>query len=198
MLFSTDLRLSTYGLYIVGCPSNGRRASSISALPAPATQTSADGTACSLLPAADCAAAQASPSPYYSHRWSGHPSTHPLPLLFYGNSSLTPQPNKWTLVLLSVWASTATSSPAPHRPLPRPCRRPPPWCSRRGVVNVVNVVNDIPSEEYCTWRGWQLGAWPQPSFFVICQVSRFVRPVGLQIFQDEESFIRLAEKMAYQ
>ena len=37
-----------------------------------------------------------------------------------------------------------------------------------------------------------------PSFFVICQVSRFVRPVGLQIFQDEESFIRLAEKMAYQ
>ena len=33
-----------------------------------------------------------------------------------------------------------------------------------------------------------LGPWPQPSFFVICQVSRFVRPVGLQIFQDEESF----------
>ena len=27
-----------------------------------------------------------------------------------------------------------------------------------------------------------------PVFFVICQVSRFVRPVGLQIFQDEESF----------
>ena len=25
-------------------------------------------------------------------------------------------------------------------------------------------------------------------FFVICQVSRFARPVGLQIFQDEESF----------
>ena len=37
-----------------------------------------------------------------------------------------------------------------------------------------------------------------PVFFVISQVSRFVRPVGLQIFQDEESFIRLAEKMAYQ
>ena len=34
----------------VGCPSNGRRASSISALPAPAAQTSAG-----------CAAAQASP-----------------------------------------------------------------------------------------------------------------------------------------
>ena len=45
----------------VGYPSNGRRASSISALPAPATQTSAGGTACSLLLAAGCAAAQASP-----------------------------------------------------------------------------------------------------------------------------------------
>ncbi len=45
----------------VGCPSNGRRASSISALPAPAAQTSAGGVACSLLPAAGYAAAQASP-----------------------------------------------------------------------------------------------------------------------------------------
>ena len=36
---------------IVGWPSNGRRACSISALPAPAAQTSAGGTACSLLPA---------------------------------------------------------------------------------------------------------------------------------------------------
>ena len=44
----------------VGWPSNGRRASSISALPAPAAQTSAGGTACSLLPAAGSAAAQAS------------------------------------------------------------------------------------------------------------------------------------------
>ena len=35
----------------IGCPSNGRRASSISALPAPAAQTSVSGTACSLLPA---------------------------------------------------------------------------------------------------------------------------------------------------
>ena len=45
----------------IGCPSNGRRASSISALPAPAAQTTAGGTACSLLPAVGCAAAQASP-----------------------------------------------------------------------------------------------------------------------------------------
>ena len=61
MLFSTDLRLSTDGLYTVGCPINGRRASSISALPAAAAQTSARGTACSLLHAAGCATAQASP-----------------------------------------------------------------------------------------------------------------------------------------
>src|SRR3954465_14642850 len=45
----------------VGWPSNGRRASSISALPAPAAQTRAGGTACSLLPAAGSTAAQAPP-----------------------------------------------------------------------------------------------------------------------------------------
>ena len=40
------------------------------------------------------------------------------------------------------------------------------------------------------WPWTQLSASPrpQPSFFVIYQVSRFVRPIGLQIFQDEESF----------
>src|SRR3954466_16412916 len=30
-------------------------------------------------------------APYYSHRWPGHPSTHPHPLLFCGDVSLTPQ-----------------------------------------------------------------------------------------------------------
>ena len=35
-----------------------------------------------------------SPAPYYSHRWPGHPSTHPHPLLFCGDGSLTPQPNQ--------------------------------------------------------------------------------------------------------
>ena len=29
-------------------------------------------------------------APYYSHRWPGHPSTHPHHLLFCGNGSLTP------------------------------------------------------------------------------------------------------------
>ena len=54
-------------------------ASSISDLPAPAAQTSAGGTACSLL------------------LWlgvlpPGHPSNHPHILLFFGDISLTPQP----------------------------------------------------------------------------------------------------------
>ena len=53
---------------------------------------------CRLLlpPVAGCAAAEASPPPYYSHRWPGHPTTHPHPLLFYGDGSLTPQPNPRT------------------------------------------------------------------------------------------------------
>ena len=51
---------------------------------------------CRLLlpPVAGCAAAEASPPPYYSHRWPGHPCTHPHPLLFCGDGSLAPQPNQ--------------------------------------------------------------------------------------------------------
>src|SRR5215216_70398 len=88
-------------------------------------------------------------APPYSNLWQGHPSTHPQPLLFCGDGSLTPQPNQSTLVLPSVWASTAASSQDPRHPLPRPRRRPPPWCSRHGVVNVVK--ERLPSEE--TVRG---------------------------------------------
>ena len=61
MIFSTDLRLSTDGMYTVGSPINGRCASSISALPAAAAQTSTGGTTCSLLHMAGYAATQASP-----------------------------------------------------------------------------------------------------------------------------------------
>ena len=59
--------------------SNGRRASSISDLPAPAAQTSTGGTACSLLP-------------WLAVLPPGHPSNHPHILLFSGDVSLTPQP----------------------------------------------------------------------------------------------------------
>src|SRR3954463_10763028 len=121
-----------------------RRASSISALSAPATQTSADGTACSLLRAAGCAAAQASPPdrtpiaglaiPLLTHTCCYSPATTDEPV------------DPRIVVLPSAWETTAESSLPPCRPLPRPRRRPPPWCSRRGVVNVVN--DRLPSEEY--------------------------------------------------
>ena len=68
----------------VGCPSNGRHASSISDLPAPAAQTSAGGTACSLLP-------------WLAVLPPGHPSNHPHILLFSGDVSLTPQPTSQRL-----------------------------------------------------------------------------------------------------
>ena len=121
----------------VGWPSNGRRASSISALPAPAAQTSAGGTACPLLLAASCAAAQASPPhrtpiaglaiPLLTHTCCYSPATADEPV------------NPRTVVLPSAWETTAESSLPPCRSLPRPRRRPPPWCSRCGLVNVVNV-----------------------------------------------------------
>ena len=151
MLFSIDLRLSTDGLYTIGCPSNGRHASSISALPAPSAQTSAGGTACSLLPATGCAAAQASPPhrtpiaglaiPLLTHTCCYSPATADEPV------------NPHTIILPSAWETktTAESSLPPCRSLPRPLHRPPPWCSRRGVVSVVN--DRHPSEVDYTWRG---------------------------------------------
>ena len=48
--------------------------------------------------------------------------------------------------------------PATRRPLPRPHRRPPPWCSRCGMVNVVN--DRHASEVDYMWRGRQLGPRP--------------------------------------
>ena len=68
----------------VGCPSNGRHASSISDLPALAAQTNTDGTACSLLP-------------WMAVLPPGHPSTHQHILLFSGDVSLTPQPTSQRL-----------------------------------------------------------------------------------------------------
>ena len=85
----------------VGWPSNGRRASSISALPAPAAQTSASRTACSLLPSAGCAAAQASPP----HRTPI--AGLAIPLLthtcYYSPATADEPVNPRTVVLPSVW-----------------------------------------------------------------------------------------------
>ena len=151
MLFSTDLRLSTDGMYTVGCPSNGRRASSISALPAPAAQTSTGRTACSLLPEAGCAAVQASP-PHHTPI-----AGLAIPLLThtccYSPATADGLVNPRTVILPSAWETKTTveSSLPLCRSLPRPRRRPPPWCSWRGVVSVVN--NRHASEVDYTWRG---------------------------------------------
>ena len=112
----------------VGCPSNGRRASSISALPALAAQTSTGGTACSLFPAAGYATAQASPPhrtpiaglaiPLLTHTCCYSPATADEPV------------NPRTVALPSAWETTAESSLPPCRSFPRPRRRPPPWFSR--------------------------------------------------------------------
>ena len=123
----------------VGCPSNGRRASSISTLPAPAAQTSAGGTACSLLPAAGCAAVQASPP----HRTPI--AGLAIPLLThtccYSPAMVDEPVNPRTVVLPSAWETktTAESSLPLCCSLPRPRRRPPPSCSRRGLVNMVTT-----------------------------------------------------------
>ena len=63
--------------------------------------------------------------------------------------------NPRTVVLPFAWETTSKSSLPPCRSLPRPRRRPPPWCSRRGLVNMVN--DRHASEVDCTWRGRQLG-----------------------------------------
>ena len=90
----------------------------------------------------------------YSHRWPSHPSTNPHLLLFFGDGRRTSKP-----LYSSAWETTVESSLALFRSLPRPCRRPLPWCSRRGVVNMVK--ERLPSDVDCTWRGYQLGARPQ-------------------------------------
>ena len=74
----------------VRCPSNGCSASSTSDLLAPSAQTSGGRASCSCLPW--LAAMQRRPHRrLLLHRWPGHPSTHPHPLLFCGDGSLTLQ-----------------------------------------------------------------------------------------------------------
>ena len=122
----------------VRCPSNGRRASSTSGVLAPAAQSSAGRAPCSCLP-------WPAVLPRRPHRPLllsplARPSLYsPHPLLFCGDGSLTPQrTSEPSYSSTCTWASTAASSPAPRCPLPRPRHRPPPWCSRCGMVNMVN------------------------------------------------------------
>ena len=97
----------------VGCPSNGCRASSISALPAPATQTSAAGLPAPSSRGRLCCRAGLT-APPYSHRRPSHPSTHPHMLLFSGDNRRTSKP-----LYSSAWETTAEYSLAPCHSLPR-------------------------------------------------------------------------------
>ena len=95
-------------------------------------------------------------APPYSHRWPSHPSTHPHLLLFSGDGRRTSKPS-YSHTPLRV-GNNCRVFPASVSSLPRPRRRPPPWCSRRGLVNMVN--DRHASEVDCTWRGRQLGPRP--------------------------------------
>ena len=73
-------------------------------------------------------------------RPSLNPPTHPI---IFRRCQPHPTADQSALVLPSAWASAAVASPAPGRSIPRPHRRPPHWCSRCGVLNVVNIQQTI-------------------------------------------------------
>ena len=135
-----------YQRQTVRCQSSDNRASSVSDLPAPAAQTSTVGTACSRLPWPVVLPGRPD-GPIILASLACLSLYSPTPPIIFRRR----QPNQSTLVLSTAWAATAVSSPAPCPSLRRPRRRPPPWCSRRGVVNVVNERH--PSVVDCTWRG---------------------------------------------
>ena len=87
--------------------------------------------------------------PYYFHRWLGHPSTHPHPLLFCGDDSLTPQRT----------SEPSYSSTRGH-PLPTlPCLRAIPFLSltvvhRRGALGAAwSMWSTIDFHRKCTICG---------------------------------------------
>ena len=122
-----------YQRQTIRCQSNGNCASSVSDLPAPAAQTSAVRTACSRLPWPTVLRGRPH-GPIILASLACLFLYSPIPPVIFWRR----QPNQSTLVLSTAWAATVMSSPAPCCSLRRPCHRPPPWCSRRGVVNVVN------------------------------------------------------------
>ena len=91
-------------------------------------------------------------APYYSHCWPGHPSTHPHP-------------------------STVVASPPPGYSLPGSRRRPSRWCSRNGMVNVVNKrqhrKRDVQGEADC-WDPH--GPWPHASKYLLIMPNRMNTP----------------------
>ena len=130
----------------VGWPSNGRRASSISALLLQPLKQAPAGLPAPSSPRPALLAGLTAPP--YSHRWPSHPSTHPHLLLFSGDGKRTSRPS-YSRTPLRVGNNCRVFPGSVSFPSPR--RRPPPWCSRRGVVNVVK--ERLPSDVDCTWRG---------------------------------------------
>jgi hypothetical protein len=139
-----------YQRQTVRCQFNDNHAYSVSDLPAPAAQTSADGTACSCLPwPAVLPGRPHSPTMLASLAWLSLYSPTPPVILRRRQPHTAAEPvNPRTH---STWETTFESSSAPGRSLTWPRRCPPPWCSRHGIVNTVNERQ--PSEEDCTWRG---------------------------------------------
>ena len=88
----------------------------------------------------------------------------------YSPATVDEPVNPHTVVLPFAWETTNGSSPPPCRSFPRPRRRPPPWCSRRVLVNVVN--DRHASEVECTWRGRQLGPRPdaRKCLLITCKI----------------------------
>ena len=143
--FSYYIRQQTILAYVtVGCQSNGRRVSSISDLLAPAAKAAPAGPPTPASHGRLCCRAGLS-APTTPTAGQGIPLLTHTPCYSAATAasrrSRTSEPSY----------SSPRGHPLPRRPLPRPRRCPPPWCSRRGVVNVVN--DRLPSEEYCTWRG---------------------------------------------
>ena len=101
-----------------------------------------------LLPVTGCDAVEASPPP------TTPTAGQAIPLLTHTpcySAAMAASHRSEPVNPRTPLCAAAASSPAPRRPLPRPRRHPPPWCSRRGVVNMVK--ERLPSKEYCTWRG---------------------------------------------
>ena len=88
----------------------------------------------------------------YSHRWPGHPSTHPHP-------------------------STVVASPPPGHSLPWSLRRPSRWCSRHGVVNVVNKRQHRKRDVHGEADSWDPhGPWPHASKYLLIRPKRMNTP----------------------
>src|SRR3954464_7357289 len=161
----------------VQCPSNGRSASSTSGLLAPAAQSSAGRAACSCLP-------WPAVLPRRPHR------PHTTPTAGQAIPPLTHSPCYSAATIASHRSRTSEPSySSPHgHPLPRlPRLRVVPFLGltvvhRLGALGAAWATAFHRKSTVCG----EAGSWVHghsPVFFVICQVSRFVRPVGLQIFQ---------------